>query len=133
MASPVETVQAAYAAFGKGDIPGLLEYVTDDVEWTFDGSTGDPYMRTARGKDDLVAWFGEVASCDAIQAFEPRKMLAGAEHVTVIGWERTQALPAGGIFETPWIHVWELRGGKLARFFGMLDTAAVARARATAA
>ena len=131
MTSPVETVQAAYAAFGSGNIPALLELCTDDIEWTFDGSTGEPYMRTARGKDDLMRWFGQVASVDGIQAFEPRQMLAGADHVTVIGWERTQALPAGGIFESNWIHIWQLRGGKLTRFFGMLDTAAAAKARAT--
>lgn len=129
MPTPIETVQAAYAAFGRGDIPGLLEQVTDDVEWTFDGSTGQPYMRTARGKADVASWFGQVAACDGIQAFEPRRMLAGSDHVTVIGWERTQALPAGGVFESNWVHVWELRGGKLARFFGMFDTAAAAAAR----
>jgi ketosteroid isomerase-like protein len=86
-------------------------------------------MRTARGKDDVMRWFGEVFAVDGIQAFEPRQMLAGPDHVTVLGWERTQALPTGGIFESNWIHVWQLRGGKLSKFFGMLDTAAVARAR----
>jgi len=131
MPNPVEIVQAAYAAFGRGDIPALLEFVNDDIEWTFDGSTGEPYMRTARGKDDLMRWFGEVASVDGIQAFEPRQFLAGTDHVTVIGWERTQALPGGGVFESNWIHVWQLRGGKLARFLGMFDSAAAARARAT--
>lgn len=130
MPAPIDTIQAAYAAFGRGDIPALLEQLTDDVEWTFDGSTGDAYMRTARGKEDVVRWLAQVAALDGIQAFEPRQMLAGPDHVTVIGWERTQALPAGGIFETPWIHVWQLRGGRVARFFGMFDTAAVARARA---
>jgi uncharacterized protein len=131
MPTPIETVQAAYEAFGRGDVPALLAQLTDDVEWTFDGSTGDAYMRTARGKDDVVRWLGQVAAVDGIQAFEPRQMLAGPEHVTVIGWERTQALPAGGVFETHWVHVWQLQGPKIARFFGMFDTAAAARARAT--
>jgi hypothetical protein len=130
MPAPLETVQTAYDAFGRGDLPALLDQLTDDIEWTFDGSSGDAYMRTARGKEDLLRWFGQVMACDGIQAFEPRQMLAGTDHVTVIGWERTQALPAGGIFETHWVHVWQFRGGRIARFFGMFDTAAVARARA---
>jgi hypothetical protein len=130
MPTPIETVQAAYEAFGRGDIPALLDQLTDDVEWTFDGSTGDPYMRTARGKSDVTNWFAQVMSVDAIQAFEPRQMLAGPDHVTVLGWERTQALPAGGIFESSWVHVWQLREARIARFFGMFDTAAAARARA---
>jgi uncharacterized protein len=129
MPSPIDTVQALYAAFGRGDIPGLLEHLDEQIEWTFDGSTGDAYMRTARGKDDVMRWFGEVMAVDGIQAFEPRQMLAGADHVTVIGWERTQALPAGGVFETNWVHVWQLRGSKVSRFLGLFDTAAVQRAR----
>ena len=130
MSTPIETVQTAYEAFGRGDIPALLDQLTDDIEWTFDGSTGDAYMRTARGKEDVTRWFGQVMAIDGIQVFEPRQMLAGPDHVTVIGWERTQALPAGGIFETSWIHVWQLRGARIARFLGMFDTAAAAQTRA---
>jgi len=131
MSNPVEIVQAAYAAFGRGDIPGLLKYLSDDVEWTFDGSSGEAYLRTARGKDDVMSWFAQVLAVDGIQAFEPRQFLAGPDHVTVLGWERTQALPNGGVFESNWVHVWQLRDGKLARFFGMFDTAAAAKARAS--
>jgi len=131
MSNPVEIVQAAYAAFGRGDIPGLLNYLSDDVEWTFDGSSGEAYLRTAHGKDDVMSWFGQVLAVDGIQAFEPRQFLAGPDHVTVLGWERTQALPKGGVFESNWVHVWQLRDGKLARFFGMFDTAAAAKARAS--
>ena len=131
MSTPLDTVRSLYAAFGRGDIPALLAHLADDVEWTFDGSTGDAYMRTARGKDDVMRWFGEVMAVDGIQAFEPRQMLAGPDHVTVLGWERTQALPGGDVFETPWVHVWQLRGERIARFYGMFDTAAAARARAT--
>jgi hypothetical protein len=129
MPLPIETVRTAYEAFGRGDIPALLDQLTDDVEWTFDGSTGDAYMRTARGKQDVARWFEQVMAVDTILAFEPRQMLPGPDHVTVIGWERTRALPAGAVFETPWVHVWQLRNGRIARFFGMFDTAAAARAR----
>lgn len=70
-----------------------------------------------------------MASVDGIQAFEPRRFLAGPDHVTVIGWERTRALPDGAVFEANWIHVWEFRAGRPYRFFGMFDSAAAARAR----
>jgi ketosteroid isomerase-like protein len=47
----------------------------------------------------------------------------------VLGWERTRALPGGGVFETDWVHVMTLREGLVARFVGSYDTAAVADAR----
>ena len=129
MPTPTETIQNMYAAFGRGDVPALLELVSDDIEWTFHGSIGLPYMGTVRGKPAVARWFGQVAEVDGIQAFEPREFLAGPDHVTVLGWERTQALPRGRVFESDWIHVFSLRGGKVTRFIGSYDTAASAAAR----
>jgi ketosteroid isomerase-like protein len=33
VAQNVDVVQQGYEAFGRGDIPALLESLTDDVEW----------------------------------------------------------------------------------------------------
>jgi uncharacterized protein len=130
MSNPTEIIQSMYAAFGRGDVPALLEMLTDDVEWTHRGSIGLPYMGTVRGKAAVARWFGQVAELDGIQAFEPREFLAGPDHVTVLGWERTQALPRGKVFETDWVHVFNVRDGKVTRFIGTYDTAASAAARA---
>lgn len=129
MTHPTTLIESLYADFGRGDLPALLERLTDDVRWTFLGDGAVAYMREARGKADVAAWFGQVAALDEIQAFEPREMLAGPDHVTVLGWERTRALPDGGVFESPWLHVFRLRDGKVCGFTGLLDTAAAARAR----
>lgn len=130
MTNPTETIQAMYGAFGRGDIPSLLAMLSEEVEWTHHGSTGLPFMGSFRGKAGVTQWFGHVAQHEGIEAFEPREFFAGAEHVTVLGWERTRALPGGSVFETPWIHVFEVKGGKVTRFVGMYDTAASAAARA---
>jgi ketosteroid isomerase-like protein len=122
--TPVETVREMYAAFGRSDLPALLEWLTEDVEWTLHGSRGLAYMRTARGKADVARWFAQVAELDDIQAFEPREFLAGPDHVTVLGWERTRALPEGTLFEAHWMHVFVLCEGRVARFVGLYDTAA---------
>ena len=129
MPTPTETVQAMHGALGRGDIASLLGMVTDNVEWIHRGSLGLPYMGTFRGKAALQQWFGHVAEYDGIEVFEPREFLAGPDHVTVLGWERTQALPGGGVFETDRVHAMQLRGGKVCRFVGSYDTAAVAIAR----
>jgi len=129
MPTPTQIVQDAYAAFGRGDMPALLALLSDDIEWTFHGSIGLAYMGTVRGKPAVARWFGQVAELDGIQALEPREFFAGPDHVTVIGWERTQALPAGGMYETDWIHVFQVRDGKITRFVGCYDTAASAAAR----
>jgi ketosteroid isomerase-like protein len=127
--SPLEVVQAAYAAFGSGNIPAVLELVAEDVDWTFRGASGLPYTGTFRGRSAVEKWFASVFQTDDIQAFEPREFLAGGEHVTVLGWERTRALPGGKVFESEWVHVFTVRDGRVARFWGMYDTQAAAAAR----
>lgn len=127
--SPVEVIRNAYGAFGRGDLPAFLGLMSDDVEWKFHGSRGLAYTGTFRGKDGVTKWVSSVPGIDDIQAFEPREFLAGGDTVTVIGWERTKAVPSGRVFEADWVHVWVVRGGRIVRFWGMYDTEASARAR----
>ena len=58
-----------------------------------------------------------------------RELIDAGEHVTVLGWERTRALPVGVTFETEWVHVWTVRSGRATRFWGMYDTEAGAVGR----
>ncbi|MFO1327113.1 MAG: nuclear transport factor 2 family protein [Rubrivivax sp.] len=130
MSDPLTLVQSAYAAFGRGDLPALLALMTPDIDWRFVGDRAAPYTGHARGQAQLAEWFGAVAQADDIQAFEPRQMLAGPDHVTVIGWERSLARATGRPFECEWVHVWTVRDGRIAGFVGLLDSEASARARA---
>jgi ketosteroid isomerase-like protein len=127
--SPLDVVKAAYAAFGAGNVPGILELAAEDVDWTFIGAKGLPYTGKFRGRSAVEKWFAAVFATDEVQAFEPREFLAAAEHVTVLGWEKTRALPDGKVFEADWVHVFTVRDGRVARFWGMYDTQAAATAR----
>lgn len=129
MSDPLSTIQTAYAAFGRGDLPAMLALFSDDIEWTFVGDRAAPYTGTVKGKGQMAEWFGAVAQADDIQLFEPRRFFVGADHVTVLGHERCVARPGGGSFECDWVHVWSLQGGRITRFWGTLDTEAASRAR----
>jgi ketosteroid isomerase-like protein len=129
MADHLTTVQTAYAAFGRGDIPALLAMLSDDVQWQFIGDRKAPYTASVKGHRQVAEWFGAVARVDDIQSFEPRQFLVGADHVTVLGWERTLTKTAGKPFECEWVHIWRVRDGRITSFWGMLDTEASAGAR----
>lgn len=126
MSTPTEVVQQAYAAFGRRDIPGILAMLTDDVDWRFyaSPSTGIPYGGRYTGKKPVEAWFATLAENDDIQQFEPREFLEGPDHVTVLGWNRARPLPNGTVFDSEWVHVFTLKGGKISRWIGTADTAA---------
>lgn len=127
MSAPLSTIQAVYAAFGRGDILELLDH---DVDWQFVANASAPYTARVRGRAQVAEWFSEIPKVDDIQAFEPREFYPGNDHVTVLGWERTADRTTGQAFESPWVHVFEVRGGRITRFFGIFDTEASAKARA---
>lgn len=129
MRTPLETVQEAYAAFGRGDGPALLALCSPDVHWHFIADRSAPYNATVTGPAQLGAWLAGVAASDDIHAFEPRRMFSGSDHVTVIGHERTTLRATGKTFESPWVHVFSVGGGLITAFWGMLDTQAAAQAR----
>ncbi|TFY97569.1 nuclear transport factor 2 family protein [Ramlibacter humi] len=124
MSTLTQIVQEAYAAFGRGDLEAILDFVTDDVEWRFLAGDGVPAGGRFQGKQDVRQWFGRLAETDDIQKFEPREFLEGPNHVTVLGWEQTRPKPNGTLFESEWVHVFAFREGKVSRWIGTLDTAA---------
>lgn len=127
--SAVDVVQAAYAAFGRGDVPAIVALLGDDPEWKFIGNAGLAYTGSFRGKEQIANWFARIPEVDEILAFEPREFISGGDHVTVLGMERTRAQPSGREFEAEWVHVFTVRGGRIVRFWGMYDTEAAAKAR----
>jgi ketosteroid isomerase-like protein len=124
----VDVVRAAYHAFGRRDIPAIVNLLSDDVDWRFTGPQRLAY--TGRFKKPQIAqWFADVAAADDVQAFEPREFMPGGAHVTVLGWERCAAIPSGKVFETEWVHVFTVQHGKITRFWGIYDTEVSAAAR----
>ncbi|MDM0034869.1 nuclear transport factor 2 family protein [Variovorax sp. J22P271] len=127
MGTPTEIAKQGYAAFGRRDIPALLELLADDVEWRFLASpeTGTPYGGTCRGKQQVAEFFGKLAQADEILEFEPREFLEGPGHVTVLGRTKGRALPDGKVHESEWVQVFSWKdGSKISRWVGTADTAA---------
>jgi ketosteroid isomerase-like protein len=89
----LEIVQSAYAAFGRGDIPAILDLIADEIEWKFVGSKGLPYTGTFRTKDAIANWFASIPKVEEILIFEHREFISAGESVTVLGWERSRGAP----------------------------------------
>jgi uncharacterized protein len=121
--------QSAYEAFGRGDIPSLVELMADDIEWVIPGDpTDNPTAGTYRGKDDVLGWFGRLAEDLDFSTFERRDFIAqGDKVVSIIHAEATVRSTGRSVINDE-AHVWTFSGGKLARFQIYFDTAAAAAA-----
>ena len=126
-AQNTKVVQDAYAAFGRGDIPTLLGYMTDDIHWQPVIGTGRhvPFSGERKGKASVAEFFKQVAESEDFQQFEPREFVAQGDKVVTIGHYRAVTKATGKSFESDFVMVFTLRGGKVATFREFTDSAGI--------
>jgi uncharacterized protein len=130
----VALVQAAYADFGSGNIPGLLDRLTDDVVWTTPGEgTLIPSAGRLQGKDQVGQFFAGVGSTLEFHDFNPSEFIAQGDVVVALGtWDATVRGTDVRI-QDGFAMVFRLRDGKIAEFREYSDTRRYAEALANRA
>jgi ketosteroid isomerase-like protein len=124
-----QTAKDAYAAFGRGDIPAVLDVMTDDIEWVFPGSADVvPLAGTHTGKAAVGAWFGTLDANVEFQAFEPREFIAQGDKLVALVYVENTVRSTGGKVAVHEAHLWTFRDGKVAGFRVYTDTEAGASA-----
>jgi uncharacterized protein len=120
-------VQAAYAAFGRGDIPALLGYMTDDVQWrpVIGTASHVPFSGERKGKAEVAEFFKRVGESEDFQQFEPREFVAQGETVVAIGHYRAVTRATGRLFDADFVMVFTLRAGRIATFREFTDSAGI--------
>ena len=121
-------VQEVFAAFGRGDVPAILERLTDDVVWDVTGPPRTSYAGLRRGRDAALDFFRVLGQTVDVQRFEPREFIVQGDTVVVLGQETLRVKSTGAIAENRWVMVFTCRDGHIAQFREFDDTAAVAAA-----
>ncbi|HEX8030618.1 MAG TPA: nuclear transport factor 2 family protein, partial [Vicinamibacterales bacterium] len=105
-------VQQGYAAFGRGDIPGLLALLDANVEWKTPGAADLPTAGTRRGHAEVGSFFGTLNELIEFEQFEPRSFLADGDRVVVLGVDRFKVKGGSGrSVAEEWCHVFTINGG----------------------
>jgi ketosteroid isomerase-like protein len=71
----VAVVQRVYEALGGEDIPALLELLTEDVEWVYQGPSVIPFAGTRYGREGVVEFFTLLGATLEFEHFEPRRRI----------------------------------------------------------
>ena len=123
MPTHIETVQALYGAFGRGDIQSILAALREDVEWEHDSvDHGVPWLRPRRGREAVAGFFADLGAVE-IERFEPRSFLAGGDQVAAVIWFECVVKATGRRVRDLEMHLWTFAGdGKVQRFRHLLDT-----------
>ncbi len=119
----VEVVQRAYEAFGRGDIPAMLEVMTDDVDWNLQGPSAIPWAGPRHGREEVGEFFSLLGQTLDFEQFEIREIVSQGDTVVHLGYERLRVKQTGRLVEAEWTHVYTLRNGKVAKGRFYVDTA----------
>ena len=122
--SHVKTVQSIYEAFGRGDVPTILGFLADNVEWDYGvTSTNVPWLQPLRGRAEVPRFFQSLADLE-IQKFVVKHLLeSGDLVVALLDLEGTVRSTKRPIVEEDEVHIWHFDGkGKVSRFRHRADT-----------
>jgi uncharacterized protein len=127
MSEHVATVQSLYAAFGRGDVPAILEQLSDDVRWddwaTEDApSAGVPWLHARVGKEGAREFFSLLGGFE-FHEFQVRSLMAGGNQV-VADVVVDLTVTNGVRFRDEEMHLFTFdEAGKVTRFRHYVDTA----------
>jgi ketosteroid isomerase-like protein len=122
-----KVVQAGYAAFGKGDIPGLLALLDDNISWegTKGASLKIPTAGLKHGKAAVGQFFKDLAENETFHSFEPRKFIAQGDTVVCLGHFAATHNKTQKKVDTDWVMIFTVANGKITKFEEFSDSAAI--------
>ncbi|THC44306.1 nuclear transport factor 2 family protein [Massilia sp. Mn16-1_5] len=117
----VELVRQAYAAYGRGDVAGVLARMSPDIEWEIPDVPALPFTGKRHGTEQVAEYFRLASEVMGVRAFVPQEFIAQGDKVIVLGHGSWTALATGQDFESDWVDVFTVRDGRIAAFREFMD------------
>lgn len=124
----IETVKAMYAAFGRGDVPFVLEQLADEgfQDWRVNSATDTrvPWHKNFRGKREVPGFFQALAGNVDHVRFEPRDFASNGEQVYATIDMTLKVKATGKVIEmNDVVHVFTFKNGRIVKVRASEDTA----------
>jgi uncharacterized protein len=119
-------IKQAYAAFGRGDVQGVLDTLDPHVVWmaVTGASPAVPMGGERRGVGAVGEFFKTLAKSLTFEVFDPREFVAQGDKVVVLGYYKARTV-SGRPFASDWVMVFTVANGKVTRFQEFTDVAAL--------
>ena len=121
-------IGSVYEAFGKGDIPAIMDALADDISWEqwADNSAqkaGISYMQPHTGKDSALTFFGLAGQMNVTE-LQVLNLMAGGNQVAVEFVISACNPQTGKTYRDEEMHLWGFNeAGKINRLRHYTDTA----------
>jgi hypothetical protein len=129
MSNLLAAVNAIYTAFSVGDIPTILSYMADDVQWeqwsdNRAQAAGVPWLAPRSGKAGVVEFFQALGTLTQVTDFQVLSMMVGSNQVAVEFVIEFDLPTLDAHLRDEEIHLWTFNeDGKVIRLRHYADTA----------
>ncbi|HMQ63305.1 MAG TPA: nuclear transport factor 2 family protein [Flavilitoribacter sp.] len=105
--SNLETVQQIYAAFGMGDVPAILDKLSDDAVWEHYGNTDlVPFAGKFVGKGEVLRFFQLLSQNTRFSNFQPSNFREEGHTVINDLYMDAMAVPTGKTMQATVTFYW---------------------------
>ena len=115
-------VQQLYMDFLQGNIPAILDHLSDDIIWNVHGPSIIPYSGNRKGKDGALDFFGQLKATTTFQKFEAEAFIEEGDKVIALGVAHFTTLTTQKQGENRWAMAWTFKDGKVIHFENYIDT-----------
>ena len=122
--SNVDTVKEIYAAFGRGDVPAILDKLDDSIAWDSQSTVPEvPCLKPRRGRAEVADFFASLEPLEFLR-FEPQAYFAEGDQVIGMVIVEVAYKPTGKKYSFPVHgHIWRFGpSGKIVDFAHVTDT-----------
>jgi len=123
MATSGDVVRSVYEAFGRGDVDAVLGAFDPEIRWLeaehFAYADRNPYVGPGAVAEGV---FQRILSDVDDFAVVPQRFTEGGDSVAVEGRYKGRIKATGTPVDAQFVHVWEVRGGKVVGFQQYTDT-----------
>ena len=127
MSDSVAVVREFYATLERGNLPGVIDLVGEEVDWqspvTRTHPPEIPWSSIRRTKQEVAAFFKELGQHVKPEGFELLEITAQDDGVVVEGKNRGTVRKTGRTYEHEWVMIFSVRDDKIVRFRHYYDTA----------
>src|ERR1051326_7125388 len=115
-------IQQMYADFGQGNVPAILNALSDDIIFDTPGPSLIPWAGIRKGKSGAEEFFKQVGTSASYSRFEPHEFIEDGDKVASVGSADFTSSSSGKKGSSAWIMVWTLRDGKAVHVTNLWDT-----------
>lgn len=118
----ITIVQKAFTDFLNGNIAGIIDACSNDVEWTTHENANVPYAHSYRGRQGVGEFFKALSAGIDYIKFQPKEFYGDGDKVFVKGYHNAKVKSTGKSFGHDFLMEFTLSEDSISSFFAWVDT-----------